>query len=126
MAATLRPETMAGQTNCWVLPEGQYGAYRGLDGEVYVMTARSARNLSFQDRTPATGAPELLLSLKGQDLIGVPLKVSSARLCWLRPCCVPGPPHPPLKGSARHGLRLAHERDWPSSPASILERADGA
>jgi len=28
MAATLRPETMAGQTNCWVLPEGDYGAYR--------------------------------------------------------------------------------------------------
>jgi len=27
MAATLRPETMYGQTNCWVLPDGQYGAY---------------------------------------------------------------------------------------------------
>jgi hypothetical protein len=25
MAATLRPETMYGQTNCWALPEGQYG-----------------------------------------------------------------------------------------------------
>jgi leucyl-tRNA synthetase len=50
MAATLRPETMYGQTNCWALPEGQYGAYRGLDGEVYVMTARSALNLSYQVR----------------------------------------------------------------------------
>ena len=48
MAATLRPETMYGQTNCWVLPEGQYGAYRGLGGEVYVMTQRSALNLSYQ------------------------------------------------------------------------------
>ena len=28
MAATLRPETMYGQTNAWVLPEGKYGAYR--------------------------------------------------------------------------------------------------
>ena len=28
MAATLRPETMYGQTNCWVLPEGQYGAFQ--------------------------------------------------------------------------------------------------
>ena len=94
MAATLRPETMAGQTNCWVLPEGQYGAYRGLDGEVYVMTARSARNLSFQDRTPATGAPELLLSLAGQDLIGVPLKVSSLASAGFGPAvlwqpCIP-------------------------------------
>lgn len=48
MAATLRPETMYGQTNCWALPEGQYGAFRGLEGEVYVMTERSALNLSYQ------------------------------------------------------------------------------
>ena len=26
-AATLRPETMPGQTNCFVLPDGEYGAY---------------------------------------------------------------------------------------------------
>jgi hypothetical protein len=48
MAATLRPETMYGQTNCWALPEGQYGAYKGLNGEVYIMTYRSALNLSYQ------------------------------------------------------------------------------
>lgn len=51
MAATLRPETMYGQTNCWVLPEGQYGAYRGLDGEIYVLTERAALNLSYQVRS---------------------------------------------------------------------------
>jgi hypothetical protein len=51
MAATLRPETMYGQTNCWALPEGRYGAYKGLNGEVYVMTYRSALNLSYQVRT---------------------------------------------------------------------------
>ena len=28
LAATLRPETMYGQTNCWALPEGEYGVYR--------------------------------------------------------------------------------------------------
>lgn len=76
LAATLRPETMYGQTNCWVLPDGQYGAYRGLDGDVYVMTERSARNLSWQDRMPTTGQPERLLQLQGQDLIGTPLEVS--------------------------------------------------
>lgn len=75
MAATLRPETMYGQTNAWALPEGDYGAFRAPRGEVYVMTARAARNLSWQDRLPPTGAPERLLALKGQDLIGVPLKV---------------------------------------------------
>jgi leucyl-tRNA synthetase len=51
MAATLRPETMYGQTNCWALPEGRYGAYKGLKGEVYVMTYRSALNLSYQVRS---------------------------------------------------------------------------
>lgn len=52
MAATLRPETMYGQTNCWALPEGRYGAFRGLGGEVYVMTQRAALNLSYQVRWP--------------------------------------------------------------------------
>ena len=75
LAATLRPETMYGQTNCWILPEGQYGAYRGLNNEIYIMTYRSALNLSYQDRLPITGKPECLLNLVGQDLIGTPLKV---------------------------------------------------
>jgi leucyl-tRNA synthetase len=50
MAATLRPETMYGQTNCWALPDGQYGAYKGLNGEVFIMSERSALNLSYQVR----------------------------------------------------------------------------
>jgi leucyl-tRNA synthetase len=37
MAATLRPETMYGQTNCWVLPEGDYGAFQAPDNAVYIM-----------------------------------------------------------------------------------------
>lgn len=75
LAGTLRPETMYGQTNCWVLPEGQYGAFRGLNNEIYIMTHRSALNLSYQDRTPVAGQPECLLTCTGQDLIGTPLKV---------------------------------------------------
>lgn len=75
MAATLRPETMAGQTNCWVLPEGEYGAYRGLNNEIFVLAPRAARNLAYQDKLPKAGEAELLLPLTGQDLIGVPLKV---------------------------------------------------
>ncbi|KAL4854122.1 Leucine--tRNA ligase [Chlorella vulgaris] len=70
MAATLRPETMYGQTNCWALPDGDYGAFQGLGGEVYVMTDRSALNLSYQDRMPETGRPHKLLELKGFDLLG--------------------------------------------------------
>jgi leucyl-tRNA synthetase len=74
MAATLRPETMYGQTNCWALPDGDYAAFRGLNGEVYIMTDRSALNLSYQDRMPVTGKPEKLMDLKGTDLLGLPVK----------------------------------------------------
>lgn len=78
MAATLRPETMYGQTNCWVLPEGQYGAFKGLNNEIYILTKRAALNLSFQERTPERGQPECLLELSGQDLIGVPVRSPNA------------------------------------------------
>ncbi len=59
LAATLRPETMYGQTNCWALPEGQYGAYRGLGDEIYVLTERSALNLSYQARRDAVSLTRL-------------------------------------------------------------------
>ena len=94
LAATLRPETMYGQTNCWVLPEGQYGAYRGLNNEIYVMTQRSALNLSYQDQMPVTGQPECLLSLTGQDLIGTPLKVKETAFQVCMPVfCALGAPY---------------------------------
>eukprot|EP01097_Dermamoeba_algensis_P005101 TRINITY_DN3252_c0_g1_i3.p1 TRINITY_DN3252_c0_g1~~TRINITY_DN3252_c0_g1_i3.p1 ORF type:complete len:591 (-),score=145.53 TRINITY_DN3252_c0_g1_i3:1219-2991(-) len=72
--ATLRPETMYGQTNCWVAPEGEYGAFQITNDEVFICTQRAARNLSFQGYSPEEGKPKLLLSLKGSDLIGLPLK----------------------------------------------------
>lgn len=75
LAATLRPETMYGQTNAWVLPDGQYGVFKGLNNELYVMTERSARNLSYQERLPVTGEPERVMTLTGHDLIGTPIRV---------------------------------------------------
>ena len=72
-AATLRPETMYGQTNCWVLPDGKYGAYLFNGGEVLVMTARAARNAAFQEMTPTAGEAKCLLELTGHDLLGLPI-----------------------------------------------------
>ena len=72
-AATLRPETMYGQTNCWVLPDGEYGAFEMKDGSVLVLTERAARNISYQEGTAKYGVTTCLLELKGSDLIGVPL-----------------------------------------------------
>ena len=80
LAATLRPETMYGQLNCWMLPKGMYGAFRGLNGAIYVMAQRSARNLSWQDKMPKQGEPECLLQVSGQDLLGTKLQVSLSLL----------------------------------------------
>ncbi|KAH0792132.1 leucine--tRNA ligase, cytoplasmic [Histomonas meleagridis] len=50
LAATLRPETMVGQTNYWIKPGVKYEVARSKDGkELYVCGARSLRNLAAQE-----------------------------------------------------------------------------
>lgn len=84
VAATLRPETMYGQTNCFVLPEGQYGFYKMNGGEVFVCSKRSARNMCYQDlgelQTLPSGEkePVCLLEKLGKDLVGLPLQAPLA------------------------------------------------
>ena len=73
-AATLRPETMYGQTNCWVLPDGDYGAFEMADGSVLVMCDRAARNLAYQEHTAQPGVSVKLLGFNGQALIGCAVK----------------------------------------------------
>ena len=48
VAATLRPETMYGQTCCFVGPRITYGVFRVSDNEYYVVTKRAAWNMAFQ------------------------------------------------------------------------------
>ena len=48
VAATLRPETMYGQTNCFVGPELKYGVWAVNDQEAFVCTHRAARNMLYQ------------------------------------------------------------------------------
>ncbi|KAM3383972.1 hypothetical protein ACQJBY_008559 [Aegilops geniculata] len=73
-AATLRPETMYGQTNCWVLPDGNYGAFEINETDVFIVTARSALNLAYQHLSRVPEKPACLAELTGNDLIGLPLK----------------------------------------------------
>ncbi|KAJ3694012.1 hypothetical protein LUZ60_009492 [Juncus effusus] len=73
-AATLRPETMYGQTNCWVLPDGKYGAYEINETDVFVCTERSALNLAYQKLSRVAEKPTCLVELTGHDLIGLALK----------------------------------------------------
>ena len=46
-AATLRPETMYGQTNCWVGPDLEYGAFEMRNNEVFICTERAARSTQY-------------------------------------------------------------------------------
>lgn len=84
--ATLRPETMYGQTNCFILPDGEYGAYQ-IDNpipEIFIMSHRSARNLSCQVLsgtnntntyyTKEFGQIQLLETFTGDELLGLPIK----------------------------------------------------
>ena len=75
--ATLRPETMYGQTNCFVLPTGEYGAYEvGKNNEIWVMGAQAARNLSYQGwgHNGEFGKVSCLGTTEGEQLLGVGLK----------------------------------------------------
>ena len=73
VAATLRPETMYGQTNCWVRPDMNYVAVRLASGEVWVCTARAARNMSYQGFMKAEGQVDTVMELVGQDIMGLGL-----------------------------------------------------
>ncbi|PFX23553.1 Leucine--tRNA ligase, cytoplasmic [Stylophora pistillata] len=74
LAATLRPETMYGQTNCWVQPDIKYIAFEtNIENEIYISTRRGARNMSYQGFTPKEGVVNILLELTGQDIMGIPL-----------------------------------------------------
>ncbi|KIR52790.1 leucine-tRNA ligase [Cryptococcus gattii Ru294] len=71
VAATLRPETMYGQTNCFVGPNLKYGLFEASDNELFLVTERSARNMAFQgifDRPK--GACNKVADIMGSDLLG--------------------------------------------------------
>lgn len=38
VAGTLRPETMYGQTNCFLLPEGKYGLFEMKNDEFFIIS----------------------------------------------------------------------------------------
>ena len=83
VAATLRPETMYGQTNCYVLPEGEYGLYQMNNNELFVCSKRSALNMVFQDLGPRISGEagdecNEILTVPGKELVGLPLSAPLA------------------------------------------------
>lgn len=86
--ATLRPETMYGQTCCFVGPKINYGVFKMSENEYYVITKRAAWNMAFQgtffksDHFPRD-ASELsaVVELTGASVVGTlvnaPLSIHS-------------------------------------------------
>ena len=78
--ATLRPETVIGQTNCWVSNKFNYQAYyvrnRHGNDDVFIMTARSARNMAYQDyyiNGKTACDPKPIFEVDGTSMVGLPL-----------------------------------------------------
>lgn len=65
---------MYGQTNCFILPEGNYGLYAMKNDEFFVMSHRAAKNFAFQEMTLEDTKYPCLASVVGQDIIGKRLK----------------------------------------------------
>ncbi|KAF7320806.1 hypothetical protein HMN09_00167000 [Mycena chlorophos] len=78
VAATLRPETMYGQTNCFVGPAMKYGVFAMNDKEAFVCTYRAARNMAFQGISQTRGEINQLLEIPGSALVGTRIKAPFA------------------------------------------------
>ncbi|TCD60815.1 cytosolic leucyl tRNA synthetase, partial [Steccherinum ochraceum] len=78
VAATLRPETMYGQTNCFVGPTLKYGVFAANDEEAYVCTTRAARNMAFQGAFKTQGQVNQLLEIEGSKIVGTKIKAPFA------------------------------------------------
>jgi len=68
--ATLRPETMYGQTNLFVSPKIAYGIFRVSDKDFFFITTRAARNMAFQGILPEWGTFSKVAELNGSDVVG--------------------------------------------------------
>ncbi|GAV54997.1 hypothetical protein ZYGR_0AS03200 [Zygosaccharomyces rouxii] len=69
IAATLRPETMYGQTCCFVSPKITYGIFDAGDS-YYITTERAFKNMSYQNLTPKRGVYSPVVNIDGKALIG--------------------------------------------------------
>lgn len=73
IAATLRAETMYGQTNCWLGPDLTYIAVETKGGEVVICTRRAAKNMAYQGMLSVENEVKAILELKGHELMGTKL-----------------------------------------------------
>lgn len=87
VAATLRPETMFGQTNCWVCPDMKYIGFETMNGNIFICTQRAARNMSYQGFTKDNGVVPVVKELMGEDILGASLSapLTSYKVIYVLP-----------------------------------------
>lgn len=76
--ATLRPETMYGQTCCFVGPKITYGVFKASEKEYFVITDRAARNMAYQGIFEENGVVEKVGELVGSACVGTLVKAPLA------------------------------------------------
>ncbi|KAI3378192.1 hypothetical protein SNEBB_004661 [Seison nebaliae] len=79
VAATLRPETMYGQTNCWISPNIIYRLIRMKNDEIFIATNHSIRNMKFQEFGNDFGQLEILGEISGMELMGLKIRAPLAQ-----------------------------------------------
>ncbi|XP_037364908.1 leucine--tRNA ligase, cytoplasmic isoform X1 [Talpa occidentalis] len=87
VAATLRPETMFGQTNCWVRPDMKYIGFETANGDIFICTQRAARNMSYQGFTKDNGVVPVVKELMGEEILGASLSapLTSYKIIYILP-----------------------------------------
>ncbi|KAM5300740.1 leucine--tRNA ligase, cytoplasmic [Glossophaga mutica] len=87
VAATLRPETMFGQTNCWVRPDMKYIGFETANGDIFICTQRAARNMSYQGFTKDSGVVPVVKELMGEEILGTSLSapLTSYKVIYVLP-----------------------------------------
>ena len=120
--ATLRPETMYGQTCCFVGPKIKYGVFKVSEKEFYVITDRAARNMAYQGIFPKNGVYEKVAEVLGSACVGTlvnaPLSVHKEGVRIL-----PMESVLPTKGT---GVVTSVPSDSPDDYATIMDLAKKA
>lgn len=120
--ATLRPETMYGQTCCFVGPSITYGIYQAAPNEYYFISQRAARNMSFQSLFEAWGSFPKVADLQGSDVVGTlvnaPLSVHKDGVRIL--------PMESVKASKGTGVVTSVPSDSPDDYATVMDLAKKA
>lgn len=84
VAATLRPETMYGQSCCFVSPKITYGVFKAAEGVYYITTKRAFKNMCYQKLTPTRGDHTATLTIGGGAIVGSKILPPLALLSNLR------------------------------------------